>query len=278
LLIDFTITYDFKYKDSMTTINEIIDLVQTTTGHPLNRDEGIQFGTQDRSVQRVTVSWMATPEAIQSAGTAGHELLIAHESVYYPYDVLNIQNPPPDWREWKVNKQRTELLDKYDLSCLRLHGSVDEICIFDVFAHQLKLGTPVHTAGLIKVFEIPACSLRILIQRVKENLEMDSLRIAGIQDLDQKVSRIGLPWGGLGLFVNVGYQQQLIELNCDVFIAGESDSYGFRFAAEAGIPMIETGHEISENPGLRQFTQFLTQHFPSVDFTFYEVPSIWRIT
>ena len=58
------------------------------------------------------------------------------------------------------------------------------------------------------------------------------------------VSRIGLPWGGLGLFVNVGYQQALVEQGCDLFIAGESDNYGFRFAQECGIPMIETSHEI----------------------------------
>jgi putative NIF3 family GTP cyclohydrolase 1 type 2 len=106
---------------------------------------------------------------------------------------------------------------------------------------------------------------------------MASLRIAYTGHLDQTVSRIGLPWGGLGLFVNVNYQQSLIEQNCDVFIAGEADSYGFRFSVEAGIPMIETGHELSENPGLRVFTKLLEQAFPDVSFQFYENTSIWQI-
>ena len=46
---------------------------------------------------------------------------------------------------------------------------------------------------------------------------------------------VGLPWGGLGLFVNVGYQQALVARDCDVFIAGESDNLGFRFAVESGV-------------------------------------------
>ena len=82
---------------------------------------------------------------------------------------------------------------------------------------------------------------------------MPALRVSAARGMDQVVHRVGLPWGGLGLFVNVGYQQRLIEQGCDVFIAGESDNYGFRFAAECGIPMIETSHELSENDGLQRF-------------------------
>ena len=86
-----------------------------------------------------------------------------------------------------------------------------------------------------------------------------------------------LPWGGMGLFVNVGYQQELIEQGCDVFIAGESDNYGFRFAAECAIPMIETSHEISENPGLRRFAEILSAEFPGLDVRFYENACTWRM-
>ena len=51
---------------------------------------------------------------------------------------------------------------------------------------------------------------------------------------------------------------------------------GFRFAAECGIPMIETSHELSENPGLRRFTAMLMDAFPGVEFRFYENECIWR--
>jgi putative NIF3 family GTP cyclohydrolase 1 type 2 len=79
------------------------------------------------------------------------------------------------------------------------------------------------------------------------------------------------------LFVNVGYQQALVEQNCDVFIAGESDNYGFRFAQECGIPMIETSHEISENNGLKRFAKILAQELPEVKINFYENKCVWRV-
>ena len=83
--------------------------------------------------------------------------------------------------------------------------------------------------------------------------------------------------GGLGLFVNVTYQQRLIEMSCDVLTAGESDNYGFRFSAELGIPMIETGHEISENPGLEHFARMLQDRFPELEVSFCECEPAWRM-
>lgn len=260
----------------MTTINQIIGRVEAMAGHRLNRDEGLHMGEGGRAVRRVTVAWMATLDAIRAAGVAGDDLLIAHESIYYPYDVVVDANAPLGWEQWKVNRQRRELAEQYGLSLLRLHGSVDEICIFDVFAGMLGLGKAVHVDGLVKVYEMSPRPLRELIADVKRRVGMEHVRVAA-ENMEAVVRRVGVPWGGLGLFVNVGYQQRLVELGCDVFIAGESDSYGFRFAVESGIPMIETSHEVSENPGLRRFTQMLASDFADVEFRFYENACIWRM-
>jgi len=78
----------------MTTIGAIISYVESLSGHPLDRDEGVQHGSADLAASGVTVCWMATPDAIRSAGKNGHALLIGHESVYYPHDVINRPNPP----------------------------------------------------------------------------------------------------------------------------------------------------------------------------------------
>lgn len=245
--------------------------------HKLNKDEGVRHGNAERPIDGATVSWMASPDAIATAGQNGHQLLIVHESLYYPYNVVNMSNPPADWASWKVNRQRRELLEKHGLTCLRIHGSADEICILDVFAELLGLGKPVEADGLVKVYEIPECSLDELVQRVKNRVGMSHLRVADRNFGISRVKRVGLPWGGLGLFVNVGYQQKLAAFGCDAFIAGESDSYGFRFAIESGIPMIETSHEDSENPGLHCFTEILAKAFPDVDFKFHDNKNIWRI-
>jgi putative NIF3 family GTP cyclohydrolase 1 type 2 len=263
--------------NDVTTIEEISRYVTALTGHGLNRDEGVQHGAAERRVHGVTVAWMATPDAIRAAGEAGHELLIGHESLYFPYDVVTMEAPPEGWEDWQVNRQRREGLARYGLSFLRLHGSVDEICIFDTFAEMLELGEPVYVEGLVKVYEISSCTLGELVERVKARVGMAAVRVAPVGGMERRVSRVGLPWGGLGLFVNVGYQQQLIAQGCDVFVAGESDNYGFRFAAECGIPMIETSHEVSENQGLARFTELLAAEFPEVRWRFWEEGCVWRV-
>ena len=261
----------------MTTIDAIISYVESLSGHPLNRDEGVQHGSADRTISGVTVCWMATPEAIRATGSRGHDLLVGHESLYYPYDVINSPNPPASWEGWPVNRQRRELLTQHDLTFLRVHGSLDEICIFDDFVARLGLATSVYADGLVKVFEIEPCTLGELVERVKARMGMPALRVSAARGMDQVVHRVGLPWGGLGLIVNVGYQQRLIEQGCDVFIAGESDNYGFRFAAECGIPMIETSHELSENDGLQRFTRMLSHEFPNVRCRFFENACAWTV-
>jgi putative NIF3 family GTP cyclohydrolase 1 type 2 len=247
------------------------------TGHSLNGDEGVHHGPADREISGVTVCWMASPAAIDAAGRQGHQLLIGHESLYYPYNVVISEDPPPGWQDWQTNRQRREGLEKWGLTFLRVHGSADEISIFDDFAERLGLGDPAYAEGFVKVFEIEPCTLGQLVERVKAATGMPRLRASPAGSYDRVVHRVGLPWGGLGLFVNVGYQQELIEQGCDVFIAGESDNYGFRFAEECGIPMIETSHEISENPGLARFTGLLAAAFPDVEFRFFENPVVWEM-
>ena len=250
--------------------------MESLSGHSLNADEGVFHGSPNSQIKGATVCWMATPDAIEATAAAGHSLVIGHESLFLPYNFQTDPNLPEGWKDWPFNRQRVGLLDKHDLSFMRLHGSVDDICIFDVFAAELGLGAPDFVDGLVKVYEIAECTLAELVERVKRCFSMPTLRVSVPSDMQSKVRRVGLPWGGLGLFVNVKYQQRLVEQDCDVFIAGEADNYGFRFAAESGIPMIETSHEISENPGLRRFTDILSEAFPETIFSYYENDCIWQ--
>jgi putative NIF3 family GTP cyclohydrolase 1 type 2 len=266
----------------MPTIADVIAHITRLSGHPLYRDEGIHFSpveaaAAERPLTGVTVCWMATPAAIEAAGRRGHQLLLGHESLYYPYDAAVGAPAPEGWQDWPVNRQRRDLLARHDLSFLRGHGSIDEICILDDFAALLGLDQPVKVVDpWVKVWAVSPCTLGKLAQRVKQRMNLPRVRVSPAGEPDRLVSRVGLPWGGMGLFTNVGYQQQLIEQGCDVFIAGETDNYGFRFAAECGIPMIETSHELSENPGLSHYSAMLSAAFPQLDVAFYETPCVWQ--
>lgn len=261
----------------MTTITEITDYVASLTSHPINRDEGVHHGSVDDPVNGVTVCWMATPEALRFAGAQGHSLVLGHESLYYPYDVVNQENPPDGWESWPTNRQRRVLLDEHNLTFLRLHGSIDEICILDDFAEQLGLSAPVHNEGYVKIYEVEPTSVDALVAQVKSKLGMSGVRVAPVSPMPETVQRIGLPWGGMALFVNVGYQQKLIEQGVDLLIAGETDNYGFRFAQELGIPMIETSHEVSENRGLHHFMEMLRERFTDTEFVFFENECVWEM-
>ncbi len=262
----------------MATIDEIIQYVEVLSGHKLNADEGVHFGTKNKDVRTAVVCWMATKGAIEFAYKIGADLLIAHESLYFPYDAVIRDDNPEGWEDWPVNKQRRTLLEEYNLTFLRIHESADEICIFDAFRRQLNLPK----AGVVgdrynyKRFDIELCTVSELVEHVKRAVGMSHLRFSAPKGLCQKVSKVGLLWGGVGLFVNVRNQAKLLELGCDVFIAGETDDYGFRFARDQEVPLIETSHEVSENRGIKEFQGILSAKFPQVQFEFYENQCPWR--
>lgn len=254
----------------MTTTNDISAYIQELTGHPLNRDEGVQHGSGDQAISKVLVTWMATAPAIARAAATGCQLVLCHESLYFPYDAYIRSDNPNGWEDWPTNRQRRELLDQHNLVLLRAHGSLDEVCIFDDFATLLGLGQSVGGRGYNKVFEIEPISLADLIDHAARAMQLSTLRYTAPHGLGQIVHRVGLPWGGLGLFVNVSYQQECIARGCDVLIGGESDSYGLHFANELGIPFIETGHEYSENPGLAHWVLMLEKRFPELAVEYYD--------
>ena len=114
--------------------------VEGLSGHSLNPDEVVLTGSAGREVGGATVCWMATPDAIEDAARRGDDLVIGHESLYYPYGVLLEEDGPRGWQDWQVNRQRRELLEKHGLTFCRMHGSLDDICIYDDFASVLGLG------------------------------------------------------------------------------------------------------------------------------------------
>lgn len=259
-------------------ILDIVRFIERLSTHPLNRDEGLQVGAPDAEVNGVLLCWMATRRALDRAAEAGADLVIGHESLYYPYDAVIRTDNPPDWQTWPVNQHRRSLLEKHRLAFLRVHGSMDQICIFDAFRKQLQLPAPAFGGSCYYVqrYDIEPRPLSQFVRHVKACVGMAHVRVAAPRGMDQPVSRIGLVWGGMGLFVNVAAQAELQKLGCDCLVAGETDDYGFRFSAEVGIPMIETSHEISENAGIESFGALLRERFPELPVTFYRNQCPWE--
>ena len=73
----------------MITVNEIAAEVERLCEHTLKNDEGVHHGSPNKNINGVTICWMATPSAIESAGKAGHDLIICHESLFFPNGVVD---------------------------------------------------------------------------------------------------------------------------------------------------------------------------------------------
>ena len=256
---------------------DIIEFIESRTGHPLNGDEAITFGPRDQELTGVTVCWTVSPSTIAAAAEAGHNCIVHHEALSLPYPRPG-NDPERHFLSWQSNYRRLALLAHNGLTAIRLHGSADELCVFDAFAAQLGLGRPIDDDGsgkyCNKMYASPVGTFAELVEHVRSATSMPAVRTT-VEPADRKVARVGLPWGGMGLKANIGYVQTLIDLGADVLIAGETDEYAFYFAAEAGVAMIETSHELSEAPGLRILAGQLAGAL-GIECSFAERPCIWR--
>ncbi len=244
-------------------VRDLIDFVKERKGAGLNADEGVVFGDPEAEVRGVLLTWMPTVAALEAAAAEQCNLVLCHERFYLAWGDVK-----PQQIAWAPNKARVRIAGEHGLTVLRVHGSLDMICIYDDFAEALGLENPNPGAGYHKVFPMPETTVRELVERVKSAFGLSCVRVAG--DLDARVRCAGLPWGGLGLDSNIGYIQGCLELGADVLIAGESDEYGFTFANDAGVPMIETGHSVSENPGMKHFGDMLRARWPDIKTVFFE--------
>jgi putative NIF3 family GTP cyclohydrolase 1 type 2 len=233
----------------------------------LNSDEGLLLGSPEAEVEGILTCWMGTVEALERAGAEGCNLVVIHETFYFhpwfPTHGLQPQN-----MAWRANGRRVVAAVRNSLNVFRLHGSLDLICIYDDFAEALGIKGVKRGAGWDRVFPIEETTVGELVERVKRVFRLDRVRMTG--RMDQRVRCAGLPWGGLALDSNISYLQRCVELGTDVFLAGEADEYGFTFAADSDIPLIESGHYVSETLGMTNFARRLRKDHPGLKAVEYE--------
>jgi len=241
---------------------------------PLGSDEGFRWGDPEADVTGVMVAFFPTVEAIEACAEAGCNLLIVHELLQMPYP----------WRgegdlgqalTWRVSRNRISALAKNDITLFRAHGTLDRFCIHRAFVEMLGLGDPIAGDGFVTLFEIDPITVRDLVEDVKQRTGMPAVRVTA--DLDREVSRVGLPWGGTGLSVNASFINSVIEHDPDVLIAGESDEYAMRMVRDCNVALIETGHAVSEEPGLEWFAGWLGEQFADLNVVYHQCEPAWQV-
>lgn len=249
--------------------NQYVLKLKQSVGGPgtLNPDEGLLLGSPETEVKGVFTSWMGNVDALQKTGAAGCNLAVVHETFYFhPREWAG--GLQPQHLTWRATRRRIEAAERNGLSVFRLHGTLDLICIYDDFALALGIKDVKLNAGWDRVFPIEETTVGELVERVKRIFRLERVRMTG--DANRRVRCVGLPWGGLALDSNLSYMQRCIELGADCLVAGEADEYGFTFAADADVPLIETGHFVSESIGMTHFARRLAKDFPGLKTVAYE--------
>lgn len=225
-------------------------------------EEGIRYGNDREEVSGILVCWMASLDALKKAIKEKCNLVICHESLFFP------NNTRADAAKgWKSNDQKMRVMDSSKIAVFRAHLSLDRLCIFDDFARILGLEKVVAGEGWHRIFLISETKLGDLAQEVKKKVGLKKIRVVG--KFSHKVSKVGLPWGGLGLSCNITFWEPLVANGANVVIAGEMDEYSMWYAVDSGLDVIETSHAVSENIGIRNFTKRLQDHFPKVKLLFF---------
>ena len=254
---------------------ELLQTAADWNGHRLGNEEYVTFGDAARPIGKVLVSWCVNDAVIDAAERSGCDAIIHHESLLHPYPLMP-GSPERPYLSWPANYRKLSRLGRSELVCARLHSTVDELVIFATEAEALGLERIESRREFYYdcLFRSPTATFGELIRHVKARRPLPGLRVWG--DPNREIRRVGLAWGGMGLFVNVSYPQHLKRLGADAVICGESDSMGFHFCVESDLPIIETSHEVSENAGLEKFAALLAERtgLPTV---FYPVAPPWRI-
>ena len=243
-----------------------IDAQEPQTGS----EEGFKFGDPEVEVTGVLVCWMATTAALEGAIAAGCNLVLAHETLFLP------QSEPIDGeRCWRTNRLRMERMHEGRITLYRAHGKLDRLCLFDAFVSALGLSQVCAGEGYTRIYALPPTSIVDLAERAKRATGLPAVRVTG--DPARLVTRVGLPWGGLGLFVNISFMQRLVENGAEAGICGETDEYAMRFAEDAGLSLVETSHAACENLGLREVSARLRAAFPGLPVVFHDRGPGWQV-
>jgi putative NIF3 family GTP cyclohydrolase 1 type 2 len=245
-------------------------------------DGGFEEGSPDNEVRGILTTWMATPEALSYAADSGLNLVVCHEPLYWHenedpplYRCPGPYNKPLDW-EKHPNNVIKKIVKDAELTVLRIHFGIDRLYIYDAFAEAMELGKVIAGEVYEKVYELPRkMKLYELVEHIQNKTGLSSVRYVG--DKMKTIEKVGNCWGGVGLSVNQYYARRTIQNGAQAIICGEMDEFAMFFAKQCGAALIETSHAVSENFGIKFFSDKLASEFSPVPVEFHEVKLPYRV-
>lgn len=249
-------------------ISELLEVLDEIAPFELQFTEGIGdncglvIGRPSTEVRRIMVSLDLTTKAIETAKNESIDLIITHH--------------PPIWAPLRrINNEMFIDLLENGISVISLHTNYDSARLNDILAQRLGLtktegilpcATPNGAEsflGRIGIFEEDMTGEDV-IQRVKEELGIEALRIIGT--VKEKIESVAVCQGSSG-----GYEEDIIILEPDVFITGEVKYNSAVDLANAGCFVIEAGHYETEKLFINDLVEELGYRSPELELMpFYD--------
>lgn len=267
-LINFAVNADTLSKKI--TVGEIMDaFISEVAGAPFATTvDTLKAGNRDIEVTGIVTSMFATLEVIKKAIALKANFIIAHEPTFYNH--LDETN----WLENdEVYRYKANLLQQHQIAVWRNHDYIHRHVPDGVMSDTVsKLGWTNYYNTANSIALLPATTLKALIDHVKKELGIDTVRYIG--DLSQTCKKILLMPGA------AGGRRQILAMSKDqpdVLICGEIAEWEtaeyVRDARTKGqqLSLIVLGHIASEEPGSAYLAEWLRKKIPTVPVT--HVPS-----
>ncbi len=248
------------------TVGDIMDaFISEVPGAPFsNTVDTLKAGNRDIKVTGIVTTMFATLEVIKKAMAAGANFIIAHEPAFYNH------TDETGWLENdEVYQYKKNLLQQHNIAVWRNHDYIHSHRPDGVFSEvATKLGWTNYFSPGSNVAAVPSISLKELIQHVKKQLGIETLRYIG--NLSQSCKRILLMPGAAGGRRQI---QNMSKEKPDVLICGEIAEWEtaeyVRDAQTKGqqLSLIVLGHIVSEEPGSAYMADWLRKKKPNLPVT-----------
>jgi len=260
---------DNEKKQATITIDDLIKPIEEHigSGYMLWPDGGYFNGNPSTPVKEVLLSWMADLNAIKKAVEEQCNVIICHEPLF-----LNekYELPPYRWLtpdigdiepEWHPNRKKRELILQNNLTVFQCHYGLDRFCMYRAFTDALGLRDVIYDHGWESIFNLEeAMTVQEFTAVIKKRLNIEgAVRVAG--DSGRRVQKIANLWGGMGLNCNLYWLRRAIDNGADAAVCGEMDEFMMQFAEDAGFPIIETSHRLSEEYGISHYAECLRKKY-----------------
>lgn len=246
------------------TAQDVIDRIMADAGvEPIEGTiDTIKVGNASNPVHGIVTTFMATTAVIQKAIEHNADFIITHEPTFYSH------RDNTDWLEDdRVYRYKRALLDDHGITVWRYHDHIHKITpdpIVTGLAARLGWLDMLDAADPL-ICHIPPMKLGDLAQHCKQRLDMKAMNFVG--DSDMPCKAVGLLPGAWGGKHQIGF---LSEGKIDVLICGEvaeweTNEY-VRDSQHTDRPLglIVTGHQCSEEDGMRTLAEWLSAELPDV--------------